>query len=185
MKIAVIDFESRFTKNILDKLDSINVDHYLFRHDVNIKELENFDALIFTGSYDTVYDGGRLIDPAVFEINKPIFGICYGHQLVHYLLGGKVDRAKTAELEPVEINMEDSLLFKGLPRIQKVEMHHYDEVVELAPGFRCIASENNCRFGASENKEKKIYTVQFHPEADNNDYGKEIFENFIDIVKNI
>lgn len=184
MKIAILDFESRFTEDVENAFDKLNVEKHLFRHDVTVKEIEDYDALVFTGSKDTVYKQGRLPDKDMINCNKPILGICYGHQLVHYLLGGEVRRSKTPEHNIVEIEVEqDSKLFKSLPRIQKVEMHHDDEVVKLADGFRCIASESNCIYGASENVDKKIYTVQFHPEAEGNDYGLEIFNNFVEIVK--
>ena len=184
MKIAVIDFESRYTKDVLDNLTQLNVEHCLFKYDVEAQDVEEYDAFIFTGSYDTVYAGGRLPHPSIMKCNKPILGICYGHQIMHYLLGGQVRKSNTPEHDFVDVNVEDSLLFKNLPKTQKVKMAHNDEVSELAPGFKCIASEDNCRYAASENVEKKIYTVQFHPEAKGNDYGKEIFMNFLDIVKN-
>ena len=183
MKIAVIDFESRFTKDILDKLEQIGVDHYLFRYDVKAEDIKDYDALIFTGSYDTVYDGGRLPDPSIMESNKPILGICYGHQLVHYLLGGQVKRALHPEIEVVEIEILKSELFDNFPSKTKVVMHHYDEVTKMAEGFKCIATGKNCKYCASENIERKIYTVQFHPEAKGNDLGIEVFENFITILK--
>ena len=183
MKIAVLDFESRFTKDILDNLDKINVEHYLFRHDIKAHDIEEYDAIIFTGSYDTVYEGGRLPDPSIMESNKPILGICYGHQLVHYLLGGEVRRALHPQHEIIEVDVYESKLFDNFPSKMKVEMHHDDEVVKMAEGFRCTATNENCKYCASENIDRKIYTVQFHPEAKGNDLGVEVFENFIKILK--
>ena len=183
MKIAIIDFVSMFSDDVGEAFKKLDIEHHYFKHDVDVKEIMDYDALVFTGSLDTVYDGGRLPNIELLECNKPIFGICYGHQLVHYLLGGEVRRSKTPEHEVVDIEVEESRLFKSLPRTQKVEMHHNDEVVKLADGFRCIASENTCLIGASENVDRKIYTVQFHPEAKGNDFGLEIFANFIEIVR--
>ena len=182
MKIAVIDFVSSLSDHVFDMLNRIGMDYVVFDHTVTLKDLEGFDALIFTGSHDTVYDGGRQIDPAVLELGLPILGICYGHQLVHYLLGGEVRQSPTPEYDPVLLRVTDSPLFKGLPREQMVAMHHGDEVVKMAEGFEKIGETDGCFYAASQNLEKKIFTLQFHPEAEGNDYGREIFENYFDLI---
>ena len=183
-RIAIIDFKSSFSKDVGNMFEKLNVEHRFFDHDAKLKDIKDYDGLVFTGSSDTVYEGGKLPEMEVFECGKPILGICYGHQLIHYLLSGEVRRSDTPEKGIVEIETKDSLLFKDLPAIQKVEMHHDDEVVKMAPGFICTASEKDCLISASENVEKKMYSVQFHPEAEGNDYGKEIFSNFVRIVEN-
>lgn len=184
MKIAVIDFISKYSDKVDEAFEKLGVEHRFFVHDVKPEEIQDYDGIVFTGSPDTVYDGGKMPDPGILECHKPIFGICYGHQLVHYLLGGEVKRSLTPEKGSIEIQTESSELFKDLPRIQKVLMNHNDEVTRMADGFRCIATEDDCLIAASENVERKIYTVQFHPEAEGNDHGLEIFSNFVRIVEN-
>lgn len=184
MKIAVIDFVSKLSNDVFETLKRINVEFDVFDCDVNIDELRNYNGIIFTGSHDHVYEkGSRSIDIKLFDLNIPIFGVCYGHQLIHHLLGGEVKKAKEDEIGTVLIHTEKSRLFKDLPETQNVYMYHSDEVNKLAPGFINLAYSEKCKYAASENKDKKIYTVQFHPEAKGNDYGDEIYINFIDIVK--
>ena len=63
-------------------------------------------------------------------------------------------------------------------------MHHEDEVKALASGFESLGYTDMCEFAASQDTDRKIYTVQFHPETKGNDYGDEVYMNFIDIVRN-
>lgn len=184
MKVAVIDFKSIMSEDVFNTLKSINVYFDVFENDVDISLLKDYDGFIFTGSHDHVYEeGSRSIDKKIFELNKPILGVCYGHQLVHHLLGGEVKKGKQAEIGSVLIETKESKLFKDLPTSHHVYMYHYDEVVKLASDFICTAKTDICKYAASENIDKKIYTVQFHPEAKENDFGKEVYMNFIDIVK--
>ncbi|MBQ6479236.1 MAG: gamma-glutamyl-gamma-aminobutyrate hydrolase family protein [Erysipelotrichaceae bacterium] len=184
MKIAIIDFRSTFTNKIGEALERVGAEYSYFPYNTPAEEIVGCDGIIFTGSYDTVYDGGKLAERSVLECGLPILGICYGHQLVHYMLGGKVTRAKTPEHEPVRIDTVSSPLFEGLPASHIVSMHHNDEVVTLAEGFKKIAESENCFYAASQNIEKKIYTVQFHPEDVGNEYGDEIFRNYLRIIEN-
>ena len=183
MKIAIIDFRSSFTNRIGEALERVGADYEYYPHDVPADKIEGCDGIIFTGSYDTVYEGGKLADRSVFECGLPILGICYGHQLVHYMLGGKVTRAGTPEHEPVRIDAVPSPLFEGLPASHIVSMHHNDEVTALAEGFEKIAESPDCFYAASQIIEKKIYTVQFHPEDVGNEYGDEIFRNYLRIIE--
>ena len=183
MKIAIIDLESRLSDKVFAAVKRTGVDYDVFQFDVKPNELQNYDGIVLTGSHDTVFDGGRLIDKQILEMSKPVLGICYGHQLVHYLSGGEVVRSKTPELDvSVLFRQEKSELFKGLPDTHMVYMYHFDEVVRMAEGFVKTGETDKSFYATSENTEKKIYTIQFHPEADGNDFGDEIYKNFIDIV---
>lgn len=182
MKIAVIDFGSSYTAKICEKLEELSVQGQLFDNDVRLADLSEYDGIIFSGSPDAVYNGGRLVDKDIIGCGKPLLGICYGHQLIHYLEGGKVQKAQVSEHKKVLIHTSPSLLFKGLPESHGVRMAHDDEVVELAPGYERIAYSKDCYYAASQNIDKKVYTVQFHPEHEENDYGIQIIKNFLDIV---
>ena len=182
MKVAVIDFRSRFTDEIERMLEKLGIEYSTLRHDIGPEDLDGYGGFIFTGSLDTVYEGGKLPDERLLDMGKPILGICYGHQVIHHMLGGEVRRSMTPEHVPVTIVTEPSRLFEGLPSSQKVSMHHDDEVTRMAEGFRCIATGEHCRYAATENEDRKIYTVQFHPEDEGNECGTEIFRNFARIV---
>ena len=185
VKIGIIDFLSSFSKNVQETVTKTGAQYDVFDHDADIETLRDYDGFIFTGSPDTVYEGGKQADPRIFELNKPILGVCYGHQLIHYMLGGEVRRSNTPETGNFYFTQsKDSPLFKGLPKTHQVHMHHYDEVVKMAEGFENLGFTRTCKIGATQNKEKKLYTVQFHPESFGNDFGLEVYKNFMEIVEN-
>ena len=97
VKIGIIDFVSTFSKYVEEAVTKAGAQYDVFEHDADIETLKNYDGFIFTGSPDTVYEGGKQADPRIFDLNKPILGICYGHQLIHYMLGGEVRRSNTPE----------------------------------------------------------------------------------------
>ena len=179
--IAIIDFVSDFSRLVEQAVIKVGGTYTTFSNTVEMDELKKYDGIIFTGSSDTVYDGGKKIDKKVFELNKPILGICYGHQLVHYLLGGEVRRSLTPEHGNFLFHGKESKLFKGLKDTHQVHMSHNDEVVKMAPGFENIGYSRTCAIAATQNEEKKIYTLQFHPESYGNECGIEIYRNFLEI----
>ena len=182
VRIAILDFISPFTEKVCESIVRCGADYDLFPHDADPEILKGYDGIILTGSYDCSWDGGRRPDIGIYDLGKPILGICYGHQITSLLLGGQTAKSKTPEKEVVECFMKDSPLFEGLPEKQKVLMYHYDEVIQMADDFECIAETDRCAIAGCQNEERKIYTVQFHPEGEGNDCGDEIFMNFIKIA---
>ena len=146
-----------------------------------IKALGDVKGIIFSGGPNSVYDEDAFkCDPAIFEGGIPILGICYGMQMTHYMNGGNVKACETKEYGRTEITVEtDSPLFKGLPKKQIVWMSHGDQVDQLADGFVKDAYSDTCTYAATSNDEKKIYTLQFHPEVRHTDYGNDILRNFV------
>ena len=183
MKIAIIDFKSSLTEKVCESVERTGTDYVLFDHDVPASKLKDFDGIILTGSPDTSWDGGRRPDIKVYDLGKPILGICYGHQITNLLLGGKTALSPTPEHESVVCRMKDSPLFEGLPLVQKVRMSHNDEVIKMAPGFEKSAETDRCFIAGCQDRDRKIFTIQFHPEAEGNDYGDEIYMNFMKIVR--
>ena len=119
-------------------------------------------------------------DPAIFESGIPILGICYGMQMTHYMNGGSVKACETKEYGRTQIEVKgDSALFKGLPKMQTVWMSHGDQVDVLADGFTVEASSDTCPYAATAHAEKQIYTLQFHPEVRNSEFGLDILRNFV------
>lgn len=184
MKILVLDFESRFTKDVENILIQHHVDYKLVKHDYLFVGEKDIGGIIVTGSHDSVYAGGRRCDSRFFRMHVPVLGICYGHQLINDDFLGKVTKAKVPEFErEVTLHIEkDNPIFKNIPNNNKVGMYHYDEVVELGEGFERLAYTDDCKYAASYNKEYGIYTLQFHPEDDKySQYKDNYFTNFFDI----
>ena len=184
-KILVIDFESRFTNNIVDILKKLNINYELVKHDYDFSNLDkDVKGIILTGSHDSVYDNGRRCQKEFLRANIPVLGICYGHQLINDDFNGEVRKSLTPENDvqaKIEIDI-DNHLFEGMNKIQNVSMFHNDEVVKMGDGFVCLAHDRDCKYAATYNKEYKIYTLQFHPECNTYaDYSEEYFSNFAKI----
>ena len=126
------------------------------------------------------------LDPGWLKLGVPILGICYGLQLLTYMQGGVVRRAKHREYGPAVLTLKPSTMKKagsklltGLSKKSKVWMSHGDSVVRLAPGYKVSASTDNLKYAVIENNQKKIYALQFHPEVVHTEYGNQILSNFL------
>ena len=183
-KIIVLDFGSQYNQLIARRIRNFGVYSELHPGDMKLDDIlamGDVRGIIFSGGPNSVYDeGAPKCDPAIFTSGLPILGICYGMQMTHYMLDGEVKSSDKKEYGRTEIDVtKDNALFAGLPKHQVVWMSHGDQVAKLASGFEGIAKSDTCPFAASENKEKKIYTLQFHPEVRNSEYGLDILKNFV------
>ena len=183
-KIIVLDFGSQYNQLIARRIREFGVYSELHPHTITLEEIKAFGdvkGIIFSGGPNSVYEEDAFkCDPAIFTSGIPVLGICYGMQMTHYMNGGHVKSCEAKEYGRTEIEIKnDSLLFKGLPKKQTVWMSHGDQVAELAEGYVVDASSDTCPFAATSNPEKKIYTLQFHPEVRHSEYGNDILKNFV------
>jgi GMP synthase (glutamine-hydrolysing) len=182
-KIIVLDYGSQYNQLIARRIREFGVYSELHPHTLTLGEIKamgDVKGIIFSGGPNSVYDDNAFkCDTEIFKSGIPILGICYGMQMVHFMNGGEVKSCDKKEYGRAEIVVEDSLLFKGLPKKQNVWMSHGDQVAKLAAGFKKIAYSDTCEFAASESADGNIFTVQFHPEVQNTIYGNEILKNFV------
>ena len=183
-KIIVLDFGSQYNQLIARRIREFGVYSELHPGDMklaDILKMGNVKGIIFSGGPNSVYEENSVkCDPAIFDSGLPILGICYGMQMCHYMLNGKVESAEKKEYGRAELKIDPSSpLFEGLSENQTVWMSHGDQVTVPAEGFRCIASSSTCPYAACENAEKKLYTLQFHPEVRNSEHGLQMLSNFV------
>ncbi|MBQ3648389.1 MAG: glutamine-hydrolyzing GMP synthase [Spirochaetia bacterium] len=182
-KIIVLDFGSQYNQLIARRIREFGVYSELHPGDIALSAIQamgDVKGIVFSGGPNSVYDpNAPKCDPAIYTAGIPILGICYGMQMIHHMLGGSVKSADKREYGRAEIECNSSVLFDRLPMSQVVWMSHGDQVAELAEGFKAIASSATCPNAASVNEEKKIYTLQFHPEVRNSEHGLEILRNFV------
>ncbi|KHF36985.1 GMP synthase [glutamine-hydrolyzing] [Paenibacillus sp. P1XP2] len=120
------------------------------------------------------------VDPAIYDLGVPIFGICYGMQLMAHQLNGKVERAAKREYGKADLEFNPgTTLIKGLDAKQTVWMSHGDHVVELPEGFKLDAGTESAPIAAMSNLDKQLYAVQFHPEVRHSVNGNEMIRNFL------
>lgn len=181
--VLVIDFGGQYNQLIARRVRENNVYCEILPYDASIETIrqKNPKGIIFTGGPSSVYDeGAPSIDKEIFELGIPVLGICYGCQLIGYLLEGKVEKGEAREYGKANIKYDmSSKLFKGLDEESVCWMSHTLHVSEVPEGYRISASTGSCSVAAMENEEKGIYGVQFHPEVEHTVAGKQIIKNFL------
>ena len=187
-KILIVDFGSQLTKLIGRNIRELGVYSEIITPD-EFKRFKNFEkikGIILSGGPSSVVSKKfQTIPKKILQKKIPILGICYGLQLIAKLFGGKIKPLKKRREfgRAYLIKKENSLLTKNFFKRQKlVWMSHEDAVVKLPLNFKMIASTKNSKLTIIENKKKKIYGVQFHPEVTHTDNGKQIFKNFIFLI---
>jgi len=185
-KILIIDFGSQFTQLIARRIREFGVFSEIISH----KKIKNKDVdisvkgIILSGGPLNVYEINKYkFDKKIIEKNIPILGICFGHQMLSKLNGGRVKQSKHREFGLANIlKINDSLLIKNFfnnKKSIKVWMSHADQVSKLPKNFKIVASSQNSKFAIIENKLKNFYGVQFHPEVTHTENGKILIKNFI------
>ncbi len=180
--ILVIDFGSQVTQLIARRIREIGVYCEIHNPQITIAEIEkiNPNAIIFSGGPASVYeDNAPKINNKIFALDRPIFGICYGQQIICHLLGGKVGKATNREYGSAKLDIvKKSPLFNQVNNLQ-VWMSHGDKVEAIPQDFEIIATTENAPFAAIVNQKKNIYGVQFHPEVIHSIDGAKIISNFV------
>ncbi len=181
-KILILDFGSQYTQLIARRLRELGVYCEIHAGPMPGERIRAFRprGIVLSGGPASVLAAGSpRPDPAVWEAGVPVLGICYGLQLLAHELGGKVDNSAHREFGPATVEVRsESPLFAGLPGTLEVWMSHGDRVEAIPPGFRPIASTGNAPFAAVEDRARRIYGVQFHPEVVHTPRGAELLRNF-------
>ena len=179
--ILVLDFGGQYNQLIARRVRELKVYCEVKPYYTSVDEIKKLNpkGIIFTGGPNSVYsEKAPMCDKEIFNLNIPILGICYGAQLIAHLLGGKVESALEREYGKTSITLKDSPIFEGISKENICWMSHTDKVVKLPEGFEVTAFTQQCPVAAYENKDKKIYGVQFHPEVNHTLFGKEMLNNF-------
>jgi len=184
-KVLVLDFGSQTTQLIARRIRELGVYSEIKPCFISLEEIKSFSpsGIVFSGGPSSVYDkNAPLIDKEIFSLGIPILGICYGAQLITYILGGVVEKSDKREFGPAYIEvLKTNKLFKGLKKNKKykVWMSHSDRIEKLPEGFYALARTENSPFAAIAHETKALYGVQFHPEVIHTEIGKKILHNFL------
>ena len=188
-KILIVDFGSQFTQLIARRVRELGIFSEIISHKkIKSKNInQRIKGIILSGGPLNVYQINKYsFDKKIIQKGVPVLGICFGHQIISKLNGGKVKQSKHREFGLANITKKNnSLLIKNLFKKKKsikVWMSHADQVSKLPKNFKVIASSQNSKFAVVENKFKNYYGVQFHPEVTHTENGKKLISNFIFLI---
>jgi GMP synthase (glutamine-hydrolysing) len=180
--IVVLDFGGQYTQLIARRIREQSVFSAILPCNAPLDQIRDLDpaGIVLSGGPSSVYDPtAPKCDPQVLALGVPVLGICYGLQWIAHTLGGSVEPVDRREYGSAQLALRDgSPLFHGLPAQFRVWNSHGDNVRALPSGFHVTAETGNA-LAAAEDSARRIYAVQFHPEVNHTDGGREILRNFI------
>ncbi len=185
--VIVLDFGGQYNQLIARRVRECNVYCEILPYTADIEKIKELSpsGLIFTGGPNSVYDpSSPHISGEIFELGIPILGICYGCQLMAYTLeGGVVTAAKDNSSceygKATSYYNTDDVLFRGLNSQGVSWMSHRDYISKVPDGFTVTAHTDACPVSAMSCPERKLYGVQFHPEVNHTENGKDMLKSFL------
>lgn len=185
--ILILDFGGQYCHLIGRRIRERGVYSEIVPPDVTpdeikaLNEKSNIKGIILSGGPSSVYDSNSpRVNPEILEMNIPILGLCYGHQLIAQIVKGKVEPATCKEYGTAEVNIDKPEgVLNGLSAKETVWMSHSDTVLQLPPEFEQLAHTQSCPVAAYRHKTKPIYGLQWHPEVIHTKNGEQMLNNFI------
>lgn len=186
-KIVVLDFGSQYAHLIAKRFRMLGYYSEIALPSSPLDTFTDAKGIVFSGGPSSVYDENTPeFNPDILGLDIPILGLCYGHYMVQQGYGGKVGKAEVGEFGFAELHFADGMngssarcpLFKGIGDGQQVWMSHQDGVLEMGAGFELVGSTKDCPFAATQNLQKKRFSLQFHCEVKDTPCGNQIFQNF-------
>ncbi len=182
-KVIVIDFGGQYNQLVARRVRECNVYCEIYSYKTDIEKIKEMKpkGIILTGGPNSCYEEGAPgYTKGLFELGIPVLGLCYGAQLMMFLLGGNVEKAPVREYGKTEVMLRtESPLFSGIGEKSVCWMSHTDYISKVAPEFEIVAHTADCPVAAAECAAKQLYAIQFHPEVLHTVRGKEILNNFV------
>ena len=180
--MLVVDFGAQYAQLIARRVREARVYSEVIAHTASVEDIKARDpqAIVLSGGPASVYaDGAPQLNPAVFDLGVPVFGICYGFQAMAQVLGGTVAKTGTSEYGRTELNVSGGQLHSDLPMTQPVWMSHGDAVTSAPDGFDVVATSAGAPVAAFENRERRLAGVQYHPEVMHSPHGQQVLSRFL------
>ncbi len=185
-RVLILDFGSQYTQLIARRVRECQIYSEIHPYSMDLQRIRTMapKGIILSGGPASVYEEkAPRCDAGLFRLGIPVLGICYGMQLMGYVLGGEVTRSRNREYGKAKLVLGGrGSLFRGLggkgSRLA-VWMSHGDQVAALPPGFESVAHSWNTPVAAMEDRRRRLYGLQFHPEVVHTPKGTEILRNFL------
>ena len=183
-RILIIDFGGQYDQLIARRVRECCVFSELYNHDnIDIEKIRGIDpkGIIFTGGPQSAYgENAPTVDEEIFRLGIPILGICYGAQLMAYRLGGEINSAPTSEYGRTEVTIDDREgLLRTADDVNVCWMSHTDYISRPPEGFAVTAHTEDCPVAGMEDRQRRFYAVQFHPEVEHTAHGFEFLRTFV------
>ena len=183
-RILIIDFGGQYNQLIARRVRECCVFSELYNHDnIDIEKIRGIDpkGIIFTGGPQSAYgENAPTVDEEIFRLGIPILGICYGSQLMAYRLGGEINSAPTSEYGRTEVTIDDREgLLRTADDVNVCWMSHTDYISRPPEGFAVTAHTEDCPVAGMEDRQRRFYAVQFHPEVEHTAHGFEFLRTFV------
>lgn len=181
--VIVLDFGGQYNQLIARRIRECNVYCEVHPYTLGLEEIRDMNpkGIVFTGGPNSVYaEESPRYQKEIFDLGIPILGICYGSQLMAYMLGGTVKTAPVSEFGKTEVDIDrSSFLFGDVESKSICWMSHTDYIAEAPAGFTVTATTSVCPVAAMECPERKLYATQFHPEVMHTVEGSKMLYNFV------
>lgn len=182
-KVIVIDFGGQYNQLVARRVRECNVYCEIYSYKTDIEQIKamNPKGIILTGGPNSCYEpDSPTYTKELFELGIPVLGLCYGAQLMMHVLGGKVEKAPVREYGKTEVMVDTtSVLFGDVAPTTICWMSHFDYISQIAPDFQISAHTADCPVAAAENRDRKLYAIQFHPEVLHTQEGSKMLYNFV------
>jgi GMP synthase (glutamine-hydrolysing) len=178
----VVDFGAQYAQLIARRIREARVYSEVIPHTAGVEEIKDKDplAIVLSGGPASVYtEGAPQLNPAVFDLGVPVFGICYGFQAMAQALGGTVAKTGTSEYGRTDLNVSGGQLHSDLPSNQPVWMSHGDAVTSAPDGFEVVATSAGAPVAAFEDRARRLAGVQYHPEVMHTPHGQQVLSRFL------
>ncbi len=178
----MVDFGAQYAQLIARRVREARVFSEVIPHTATVEEIKarNPQAVVLSGGPASVYaDGAPQLDPALFDLDVPVFGICYGFQAMAQALGGTVAHTGSSEYGRTEMEVLGGELHSGLPGKQPVWMSHGDAVTSAPEGFEVVGVSAGAPVAAFENRARRLAGVQYHPEVMHSPHGQQVLSRFL------
>ena len=181
--IIVLDFGGQYNQLIARRVRECNVYAEVHPYTLSLDKIKEMNpkGIIFTGGPNSVYgEESPRYQKEIFDLGIPILGICYGSQLMAYMLGGTVETAPVSEYGRTEVDVDNSsAIFQGVKPQTICWMSHTDYISKAPEEFKVVAKTPVCPVAAMECPERKLYATQFHPEVMHTEEGQKMLSNFV------
>ncbi len=183
--IVVLDFGGQYAHLIANRIRRLGAYSEIYSHDVSAEELKKNEVagIILSGGPKSVYaEDGLHANVDIFDLDIPVLGICYGHQLLVHALGGEVEMGSVHEFGKSDfvLKKKDGV-WKDFPNTSTAWMSHVDKVIALPRGFEITGTTSDCSAAAIACFDRNIFGVQFHPEVTHTQQGMLLLQNFVEI----